>query len=314
VAAGGARTAAAARAAVGVLIAQGETTTVAKAYVAAFQQGLVRRAWAIGRDLTIDQRFAVADEVSARTATAELLRLGSEVILAHAVAAVEAARQATRTLPVVFVGISEPITRGFVASLARPGGNLTGFTNIEPSIAGRLVELIKQIAPRTTRVAFPFSLANDPMTSLFYRSVEMATAQLVLSSFRIQVQEPAELDTAIAKLGSEPGNSLLVAPDVFLSVNYQRIAELAVRHRVPAIYALPFAMSAGGLMHYGPDVTDQFRRAAEYVDRILRGEKPADLPVQQPTKFNLVINLKTARALGLEVPPTLLATADEVIE
>jgi putative tryptophan/tyrosine transport system substrate-binding protein len=257
---------------VGVLIAQAETTALAKAYVAAFELGLVGRAWAIGRDLTVDHRFAIADEAAARTATADLLRLGSEVILAHAVAAVEAARAATRTLPVVFVGISEPVTRGFVASLARPGGNLTGFSNIEPSIASKLVELIKQIAPRTTRVAFPFSLADDPVTSLFYRSVEMATAQLGLSSFRIQVQEPAELDAAIAKLGSEPGNSLLVAPDVFLSVNYQRIAELAARHKVPAIYA------------------------------------------QQPTKFNLVINLTTAKALGVTVPPTLLARADEVIE
>jgi putative ABC transport system substrate-binding protein len=244
----------------------------------------------------------------------DLLQLPTEVILAHAILSVEAARQATRTVPIVFVGVSEPITRGYVASLARPGGNITGFTNIEPNVVGKLVELIKQIAPRTTRVALLFSYADDPVTMQFYRSVEMAAGQLGLSSLQVQVAALGELEAVITTLGSEPGTSLVIPPDVFLSVNYQRITEFAARHKVPAIYALPFAMTAGGLIYYGPDVGDEFRRAAEYVDRILRGEKPSDLPVQQPVKFNLAVNLKTARALGLDAPSNLLAIADEVIE
>jgi putative ABC transport system substrate-binding protein len=269
---------------VGAMIARRSLAHL-KACVAAFEQAFWC-GWTIGR--MSPSTTVLASPTGQPPATVDLLRLPAEVIFAHAGAGVEAARQATRTLPIVFVGVSEPVTRGFVASLARPGGNITGFTNIEPSVAGKLVELIKQIAPRTTRVAFPFSLADDPVTVQFYRSVEMATAQLGLSLFRVHVQEPADLDTAIANLGTGPATCW------FRRISSCRSTISASPRSRPATRC-PRSCAAlrnvrGGLIYYGPDVADEFRRAAEYVDRVLRGEKPADPPVQQPTKFNLVIN------------------------
>jgi putative ABC transport system substrate-binding protein len=299
---------------VGALIAQFETSAVGKAYAAAFEHGLTKRGWTIGRDLVIDYRWNIADPETARIATADLLRIGPDAILAHAIAAMNSVQQATRTVPVVFTGISEPVTRGYVASLARPGGNVTGFTNIEPSITGKLVELLKQIAPHTIRVAFMFSRAHDPVTALFERSAETAAVQFGLQFITVQVNEPEDIEAAFAKLGGEPGSALIVPPDTFVSYHHQLVAEQAARHKVPSIYALPFYIPVGGLIYYGPNVVDEFRRAAEYVDRILRGEKPADLAVQQPNKFDLAINLKTAHALGLEVPANLLALTDQVVE
>jgi putative ABC transport system substrate-binding protein len=214
----------------------------------------------------------------------------------------------------VQTGVSEPVAQGFVASLARPGGNTTGFTNLEPSVGGKWVELLKDIAPRVTRVAVMFNPASTSIAAQFVRSVEAAGVKLGLETAEARVHEFAEIDAVLTRLGREPGIGLILPPDTFTGFHHKLIVELAARYRLPAIYPFGYFAVAGGLVAYGPDVTDQFRRAATYVDRIFQGEPPGDLPVQQPTKFELVINLKTAKALGLTVPPTLLARADEVIE
>jgi putative ABC transport system substrate-binding protein len=299
---------------VAALIAHSETTAIGKSYAAAFEQGLTARKWIIGRDLIIDYRWDIAEPERARAATSDLLRLSPDAILAHAIEAMNAVKLATQTVPVVFTGVSEPVTRGYVASLARPGGNVTGFTNLEPSVAGKLVELLRTIAPGTVRVASLFSRDSDPVTTMYTREIEAATQRFGLAFVALQVQEPSEIEAAIASVGAAPAGALVVPPDTFVSNHHQLVAELAARHKVPAVYALPFFVPVGGLMYYGPNVVDEFRRAAEYIDRILRGEKPADLPVQQAIKFDLAINMKTAKALSLTVPPSLLAIADEVIE
>jgi putative ABC transport system substrate-binding protein len=244
----------------------------------------------------------------------KLLGLSPDVILAHSVGAVRAAQQATRTVPIVFTAVSEPVAQGFVAGLAHPGANITGFTNLEPSVGGKWLELLKEIAPRVTRVAFIFNPRSSPVTSLFIHSAQAAAPTLALQTIEAPVQQATEIEEAMARIGREPGGGLTLPPDTFTSSQHKLIVELASRYQLPAIYAFRDFAAAGGLVSYGPDVLDQFRRAASYVDRILRGEKPDDLPVQQPTKFEFVINLKTAKALGLDVPMHLQQLADEVIE
>jgi ABC-type uncharacterized transport system substrate-binding protein len=235
------------------------------------------------------------------------------VILAGTSRTVVALQRATRTVPIVFTNIYEPVAQGFVQSLAHPGGNTTGFTMVEATVGAKWLGLLKQIAPHLARVAFMFNPSNPgPMQS--YRSVEAAAPNNGVEAVKIPVHGPAEIEAAMTMLGREPGGGLIVPPDAFLSEYRKLIIDLAARYRLPAIYGLSSFAAQGGLAAYGINVTEQFRQAAEYVDRILRGEKAGDLPVQQPTKFELVINLKTATALGLEVPPSLLATADEVIE
>jgi putative ABC transport system substrate-binding protein len=256
----------------------------------------------------------MGDDERARTETAELLKLSPDVILANSVGAVRAAQQATRTIPIVFTAVSEPVAQGFVAGLAHPGANITGFTNLEPSVGGKWLELLKEIAPRVTRVAFIFNPRSSPVTSLFIRSAEVAAPNFAVETVEAPVKQPAEIEAVMARIGREPGGGLILPPDTFTSSHHKLIVDLASRYKLPAIYALPDFAVAGGLASYGPDVTDQFRRAAAYVDRILRGEKPGDLPVQQPTKFEFVINLKTAKELGLEVPNSIQLLADEVIE
>jgi putative ABC transport system substrate-binding protein len=299
---------------IGVLMVTPEHDPQSRARVAAFQQGLEKLGWTIERNLQIDYRWGIADQERAAAATAELLSLAPDLLLANAATAGRAVQQATRTVPTVFTGISEPVAQGLVASLARPGGNITGFTNLEPSVGGKWLEVLKEIDPRVTRVAFMLNPSLSPVTELFYRSVEMAAAKLSVQASIASVTEAAHIEAVVTNLGRDPGGGLIIPPDTFLVSHRNLLVELTSRYRLPAIFPFQYFAAAGGLVSYGPDLVDQFRRAAVYVDRILRGEKPAELPVQQPTKFEFVINLKTARMLGLTVPQTMLALADEVIE
>jgi putative tryptophan/tyrosine transport system substrate-binding protein len=283
-----------------------------QARVAVFRQALAALGWTEGRNVQFIYRWSAGDVVHARQFAKELLDLRSDVILANSTPIAVAVRDITRTIPTVFVQVSDPVTAGVVQSLARPGGNLTGFTTFEPSIASKWLELVKRIAPNITRVAYLFNPNTAP---LFYaRAVETAAPLLSVKPFAAEVHNTAEMEGVIEQFARESGSALLVLPDLFTATNRQSIIALAAHHRLPAVYPARYFVASGGLMSYGVELLETYRQAASYVDRILRGEKPADLPVQAPTKYELVINLKTARALGLEVPPTLLARADEVIE
>jgi putative ABC transport system substrate-binding protein len=299
---------------IGVLMGLAESDPEAKVRAAVFERALQELGWTRGRNIRIDYRWAPGDVEQTRAAAAELLRLAPDVSLAHATPATAALQRATRTLPVVFVAVSEPVAQGFVQSLARPGGNITGFTNLEPTLGAKWLELLKEIAPRVTRVAVMSNPNTAPYVILFSRSVEAVAQKIAVELIAAPVHEPAEIEAVLTMLGREPGGGLILPPDPFTVAHRKLIFDLAARYRVPAINGLLYFANEGGLVSYGVDVRDQFRQAAAYVDRILRGEKPADLPVQQPTKFDLIINLTTAKALGLEIPPTLLARADEVIE
>jgi putative ABC transport system substrate-binding protein len=299
---------------VAALMFTSENDPVSKTRVDAFQEVLGNLGWIIGRNLQIDYRWDISDPERARLATTELLQLSPDVILAYSVSATRAAQEATRTIPIVFTSVSEPIALGLVASLGRPGGNTTGFTNLEPSIGGKWLELLKEIAPHVTHVAVMFNPASGAIAPQFIYAAQAAAPKFSLDVVEARVHDPAEIETVMAKLGAEPGIALIILPDTFLGFHNELIVELAARNRIPTIYPFGYSPARGGLVSYGPDTTHQFRQAAAYVDRILRGEKPADLPVVQPTKFEFVINLKTARTLGLTVPNTLLVAADTVIE
>ena len=248
-----------------------------------------------------------------RGLAAELLALKPDVILATNSPTLEAVRQETGTTPIVFVQIVDPVTSGYVVSLARPGGNITGFTNFERPIIGKWLELLKQIAPRVSRVAAMYNPDNASWRADF-PTIDATALQLAMEPIAATVRNAADIEQVITALAHEPNGCLLVLPDNTTTVHRKLIASLAVRYGLPAVYPFRFFVADGGLMSYGIDQIDMFRRAASYVDRILRGTKPTELPVQLPTKFELVINLKTAKALGLTVPPALLERADEVIE
>jgi putative ABC transport system substrate-binding protein len=280
---------------------------------AVFEQSLVKLGWTVGRNLAIDYRFGVSNLEKASSAILQILRLSPDLILVNSGPALTAAQQATATVPIVFAQISEPVERGFVASLARPGGNITGFTNLETSMGGKWVELFKEIAPRVTRVTVLFNPTSS-FAVRFFGEAEAAAQKLELEIVASHVHAPAEINTAVTSLARAPGAGLMLPPDGFTPAFRRQILDLTARFRLPTIAHDKFYVADGCLMSYGPDILDSYRRAAIYVDRILRGEKPGDLPVQNPVKFELVINLKTAKTLGLEVPSTLLARADEVIE
>ena len=299
---------------IGVLMSFAENDPEGKVRATVFERALQELGWTGGRNIRIDYRWAPSDVEQTRAAAAELLRLAPDMILAHATQATAALQRATRTVPVVFVAVSEPVAQGFIQSLAHPGGNITGFTNLEPTLGAKWLELLKEIAPRVTRVAVLYNPNTAPYATLFSRSAEVVAQKMAVELTAAPVYDPAEIESALAMLGREPGGGLIIAPDPFTSAHRELILTLAARHKLPAVYRERFFVAAGGLMSYGPDLVEQFRQAAGYIDRILRGEKPADLPVQTPTKYELVINIKTANALDLEVPPTLLARADEVIE
>jgi putative ABC transport system substrate-binding protein len=298
---------------IGVLLPATADDAAMQARVGAFLQGLGQLGWAIGRNVRIDTRWATADAAEIRRHAAELAALAPDVIVAHAATTVGPLLQATRTVPVVFPAVVDPVGAGFVDSLARPGGNATGFMNFEYSISGKWLELLKQIAPGLTRVAVLRNAATPSGPGQF------AAIQAVASSLRVEVnpvnvRDAGEIERAVVGFARTPDGGLIVTASPAAQVHHELIISLAARHKLPAVYPFRYHAAGGGLMSYGPDQIDQYRQAAGYVDRILKGEKPADLPVQAPTKYELVINLKTAKALGLAVPQTLLASADEVIE
>jgi putative ABC transport system substrate-binding protein len=282
----------------------------------AFRRRLQELGWTDGRNIHFDYFRWDADDADhqAPTVAAELVRQQPDVILAHTSSSVIALRRETRTIPIVFTVVSEPVAQGFVQSLAHPGGNITGFTHLEPTIGAKWLELLREIAPRVARVAIMFNPEATPSAVEFSRSAETAARQLAVQVAAAPVREPSDIEAVMTTLVREPGSGLILPGDTFTSFHRKLIIELAARHQLPAIYAFRYFPVTGGLVSYGLDPVDQYRQAAAYVDRILRGEKPADLPVQQPTRFELVINLRTAKALGLEVPDKLLALADEVIE
>jgi putative ABC transport system substrate-binding protein len=280
---------------------------------AAFLQGLGELGWTDGRNVRIDTRWGTGDADGIRRHAVELAALAPDVILAAGGAVTGPLLQATRTVPIVFVIVPDPVGAGFVDSLARPGGNATGFINFEYSISAKWLELLKQIAPRVTRVA----VLRDPAIPQGigqFGAIQSVAPSLGVEISPVNVRDAGEIERAIAAFARSSNGGLIVTGSALAVVHRDLIITLAARHKLSAVYFQRFFVTTGGLISYGPDYLDQFRRAAGYVDRILKGEKPADLPVQAPTKYELVINLKTAKALGLTMPTTLLATADEVIE
>ena len=298
---------------IGVLMAFAEDDPEGQARVAVFVQTLQSLGWTTGRNVQIDIRWGVADAASARRYAAEMVALAPDVILAGASAATAALQEATRTLPVVFVNVTDPVGAGYVASLARPGGNVTGFTLVEYGMSGKWLELLKEIAPRVTRVA----ILRDP--SLAIGPGQLGAIQSVAPSFRVEaspidVRNADEIERTITDFARTANGGLIVTTSPRAVTHRKLIITLAAQHRLPTVYFIRDFVKDGGLISYGPDPVAPYGQAASYVDRILKGEKPADLPVQAPTKNELVLNLKTVKALGLTVPPSVLSRADEVIE
>ena len=287
----------------------------AKARVEAFEQGLKREGWSVGRNLRTEYRYAEGDSARMQALAKELVELKPDCVLGQSTPVTAALMQATRTIPIVFVAVSDPIGSGFVASMARPTGNVTGFTVLRASIAGKYLEMLKEMAPQLARVAIMYNPNSVPDDGKFFSRPFIASAtKFKVRPITAEVHDPSEIENAIMKLGRESGSGLVLVPDNFMSVHRDLIISLTAQFRIPAIYPYRYFAEAGGLMSYGVHAIDQFRRASEYVSRILHGAKPADLPVQAPTKFELVINLRTAKALGLVVPKILLAGAEQVIE
>ena len=283
------------------------------ARLTAFAQGLQQLGWTIGQNIRIDYRWGDGKPDTMRKSADELVSLAPDVILANSSAAVSPLLRATRIVPIVFAAVADPVGAGYVETLARPGGNATGFTALEYSIAGKWLELLKEMAPRVTRAAVlrDSAIAAGPG---FLGAIQAPASLLGVELRPIDVRDSGEIERSVAAFAQSPNGGLIVTGSPTATALREFIVDLAIRHRLPAVYSIRAFVAAGGLASYGADFLDQFRRAAGYVDRILKGEKPADLPVQAPTKYELVINLKTAKALGLEVPPALLARADEVIE
>jgi putative ABC transport system substrate-binding protein len=298
---------------IGLLISAAPTDPEFQARIAAFRQALAQLGWTEGRNVQIDIRWAANVELLRKHA-AELTALAPDVILsANGTATMAPLQEATRSVPIVFVLVIDPVGAGFVASLARPGGNITGFLMFEYGLSGKWLELLKQVAPNVTRVA----VLRDPSIASGigqFGAVQSAAPSFGFVVSPVNVRDAREIERDIASFANSPNGGLIVAAAPGAAQHRDLIVTLAARHRLPAIYASRFFVTDGGLISYGPDILDQYRRAASYIDRILRGEKPADLPVQAPTKFELVINQKTAKALGIEMPTTLLARADELIE
>ena len=298
---------------VGGLIPWPETDPVAQASVAAFAQALQGFGWVEGKNIRIDYRFAAGDPILFKTYAAELVGLSPDAILANSAPAAAALREQTRTTPIVFVRVSDPVGLSFVQSLARPGGNITGFSGVDPPMMGKWLQLLKEIAPRVTRVAVIFNPDTAPFAPPLNRAIETAALSFGMTVTLAPVHDDAGIEEAIAALAREPGGGLFCLPDSFNITHRDKIITAAARRNLPVI-GTPDFPGSGALMSYSFDPVDVHAQAASYIDRILRGAHPADLPVQQPTKFSLIINLKTAKALGLTVPPSMLDLADEVIE
>jgi putative tryptophan/tyrosine transport system substrate-binding protein len=297
---------------IGVLMYWTEDDAEGQARFAAFAQALKQLGWSDGRNVRLDTRWASAADI--RRHAAELVALAPDVLVAATGTATTASLlEATRTVPIVFVTVIDPVGAGFVASLAHPGGNATGFTNYEYGMSGKWLELLKEIAPRVTRAA----VLRDPAVASGigqFGAIQALAPSLGMELSPVDIRDAGEIERAVTAFARALNGGLVVTGSAAAIVHRELVATLAARHRLPAVYPGRYSVAAGGLISYGPDLVDQYRRAAGYVDRILKGEKPADLPVQAPTKYELVINLKTAKALGLEIPSSVLARADEVIE
>jgi putative ABC transport system substrate-binding protein len=298
---------------IGVLMNFSADDAEGQARLAAFRQGLQQAGWSVGGNIRIDYRWAADDAELFRKYAAELVALAPDVILASGNPSVAALQQATRSVPIVFAPIGDAVASGFVESLARPGGNITGFSAFEYSLSGKWLELLKELSPRVSRAAIVRDLGL-PQGSGLLGAIQSVAPSLSVELSPINVGDTAAFERAVAAFARSTNGGLIVTTSPWAVAHRDLIIALAAQHHLPAVYAFRYFVTSGGLISYGPSSIDQFRRAAGYIDRILRGEKPADLPVQTPTKYELVINLKTARALDLEIPPTVLARADEVIE
>ena len=298
---------------IGVLMNTAAEDPEGQARIAAFHQGLQEHGWTLGQNARIDVRWGAFDADNSRRRAAELVALAPEVILVSASAAMSALQLTTRTVPIVFVNIIDPVGAGYVESLARPGGNVTGFTPFEYGLSGKWLELLKEIAPGVTRAAVLREAAVASGVGQ-YAIIQAVAPSLGVELRPIDMHDPGEIERVVVALARAPNAGLIVVGSPAVVVHRDLIITLAARHRLPAVYPFPYFAHSGALIAYGPDLVPPFRRAAGYVDRILKGEKPTDLPVQAPTKYELVINLKIAKALGIELPQTLLARADEVIE
>jgi putative ABC transport system substrate-binding protein len=300
---------------VGVLLsfAAGDPQQVSN--VSALMQGLLELGWTQGRDIHLDFRHGAGDPTRMQAYAAELVDQGPDVLVGNGTAVLTALQQRTRSIPIVFVHVSDPVGSGFVPNLARPGGNITGFMNFEFSMGGKWLELLREIAPGVKRIALIFNPKTAPAGGThFIRSIEAAAPSFAVAVIAEPQNTAAEIEVALASIAREPDGGFVVMPEAFTTTHSDLIISLAARYRLPGIYPFQFFTRGGGLLSYGVDSADLFRRAASYIDRILRGEKPGDLPVQGPTKFELIINLRTAKALGLAVPPKLVGQAEEVIE
>ena len=299
---------------IGVLMTIAERDPEAQARIAALRQGLQKLGWRESHNLRIDLRWSDGDPSRMRAYAGELVGLAPDVLVAVGTPGLAALRQATRSIPIVFVIVNDPVGQGFITSLAKPDGNITGLTFLEYPMLGKSLELLKEAAPGVARVALMFNPENTPYYGGYLRSLAAAPQSIPVQTMGAHVRSTAEIEGVLAELGREPGWGLFAPPDPFTIVRRSLIMSLAAQHRLPALFTYRQFVKEGGLMSYGPDTADIFRRSASYVDRILKGANTADLPVEQPNKFEFLINLKTAHALGLTIPPSLLARADEVIE
>ena len=300
---------------IGVLMGYAESDPEAQAHIAAFREELQKLGWIQGRNAQIDTCWAAPDDAESRQRCAkEIVALQPDVILSDTTPTTAALLQQTRTIPIIFTAVSDPVGSGFVASFNRPSGNVTGFTNIEPTMAGKWLELLKEIAPRVARVAFLFNPVTAPHFEYYLNPFKAAAASFAVEAIAAPVRDRSDLNSVIAAQARAPNGGLIVMPGSFLNIHRAEIISLAARYRLPAVYPFRFFTELGGLLSYGNDFVDNYRRAATYADRILKGVNPSELPVQAPVKYELAINLKTAKALGLDVPAFLQQLADEVIE
>ena len=300
----------------GVLVGGAESDPQIVEALAAFKTALQELGWIEALNIHIDYRFAAADVDRMRIFAKELVALQPDVLMGHTTGVVAALQREAKTIPIVFVIVSDPVGSGFVESLPRPGGSITGFINIEASLSGKWIEMLKEIVPRVIRAALMFNPATAPYIGFYQQPFEAAARSSGIEPIAAPVHTAVDIEHVFDSLGKRPDSGLVLPPDVFTTtkVNLDLITSLAARTRLPTIYPYRYMVSAGGLISYGIDTIDLYRRAPAYIDRILKGAKPADLPVQLPTKFELAINLKTAKALGIDIPATLLGRADEVIE
>ena len=299
---------------IGVLMSAAPEDPLGSIELVALRQGLDELGWTDGRNINVQLRWPGGDLDRIRAFARELVELRPDVLVARSTPTTLALKRETDAIPIVFVNISEPVASGLAKTLAQPGGNLTGFTNFEGSIGGKWLQLLKQIDARITRIGVIYNPQTAPFARLFLNSVQSAAPALSVRSVDLPVQTTSDIESTLSAFATEPGRSLVSIPDSFTIEHRSLVIPLAARYRLPAVYSYPLATHTGGLMAYAVDTRDSMRRAAGYIDRILKGAKPAELPIQQPAQFSLSINLQTAKALGIDIPATLIATADEVIE